>query len=586
MTSRVRLWFLNWFFVALFLVLIAKLFYWQVLAQDTLSQIALNQQQTTLEVPARRGDILFSDGSPLATSQPTWLAYLVRGHGQPDLTQWSEKLAGILYPQLALSGTPSAQLNPSEVEALTKKAEAALDSRLSDENINWISLGSRVNLAQKLALDGLKLDSLWLEPTQGRFYPEASMAAHLLGFVGLDSRGKDKGYYGLEGYYNLELSGRPGVIREEKDAFNQPIVSGDFSAQSKKDGRTLELNIDKGLQFIVESKLEKGVERYGAKAGSVTVMDPYTGAVLAMASLPGYDPVEYNRYQTENYLNPVVADAFEPGSIFKVMVMAAGIDSGVVKPETVCDICDGPAKIDKYEIKTWNNEYHPNSTMTDVIIHSDNVGMVFVGQKLGVDRFLDYFHRFGFTESTGIDLEDENIPQPKPDNKWTYVDVATGSFGQGFLATGMQLLTAVSAIGNGGELVQPRLVKEIISEGHPVQLPQKIKHRVISEETAREIKDIMVAAAGSGEAKWADIKGYKIAGKTGTAQVAVGGKYAEEKTNASFVGFAPADHPKFAMLVTLREPSTSQWASETAAPLWFSIAQDLFNHFNVVPQSQ
>jgi cell division protein FtsI/penicillin-binding protein 2 len=410
------------------------------------------------------------------------------------------------------------------------------------------------------------------------------MAAHLLGFVGLDSRGKDKGYYGLEGYYNLELSGRPGVIRQEKDAFNQPILSGDFSAQSKKDGRDLKLNVDRGLQFIVEKKLASGVERYGARAGSVTIMDPNSGAVLAMASLPGYDPAEYNRYETENYSNPVVRDAFEPGSIFKVMVMAAAIDSGVVKPETICDICDGPAKIDKYEIKTWNNEYYPNSTMSEVIIHSDNVGMVFTGQKLGVDRFVDYFHRFGFTESTGIDLEDEIVPQPKADKDWTYVDVATGSFGQGFLATGMQLLTAVSAIANGGELVQPRLVKEIISEGHGVALPKKSKHRVISQGAANQVRDIMVAAASSGEAKWADIKGYKIAGKTGTAQVAVGGKYAEEKTNASFVGFAPADNPKFAMLVTLKEPSSSPWASETAAPLWFSIAQDLFNHFNVVPR--
>jgi cell division protein FtsI/penicillin-binding protein 2 len=315
-------------------------------------------------------------------------------------------------------------------------------------------------------------------------------------------------------------------------------------------------------------------------------MDPKTGTILAMASWPGYAPAEYNRYETRNYSNPVVGDAFEPGSIFKVMVMAAAIDSDAVETDTICDICDGPVKIDKYEIKTWNDEYRPNSNMTDVIVNSDNVGMVFVGQKLGLKRFLDYFDRFGFTEATGIDLEDEIVTRPKPDSQWTYVDLATASFGQGFLATGMQLLTAVSAIANGGELVQPQLVEAIISGEQTLELKPKIKHRVISQDSARAIKDIMVAAASSGEAKWASVKGYKVAGKTGTAQVAVGGKYAEEKTNASFVGFAPADDPKFAMLVTLKEPSSSPWASETAAPLWFSIAQDLFNHFNVVPESR
>ena len=400
------------------------------------------------------------------------------------------------------------------------------------------------------------------------------MAAHLLGFVGSDADGRDKGYYGLEGYYHLELSGRPGVVRQEQDALNQPILSGDYWTQTKRDGRDLKLNLNKSLQFLAESKLKASLERYGAKAGSVTVMDPNSGAILAMASLPAYDPIKYSRFETKLFANPVVADAFEPGSIFKVLVMAAALDSEAVKPETNCDICDGPVKIDKYTINTWNNEYYPDSNIIDILVHSDNVGMVFVGQKLGLPKFLDYFKRFGMTQRTGVDLEDELIPEPRADANWTYVDLATASFGQGFLATGMQLLTAVSAIANGGELVEPHLVERAA----------KIKHRVIRPETAAVVRDMMVAAAKSGEAKWADIQGYKIAGKTGTAQVAVGGKYEAEKTNASFIGFAPADKPKFAMLVTLKEPSSSPWASETAAPLWFSLAQDLLNHFNVLPQ--
>ncbi len=555
MNGSWRLKILNWFFVALFVVLWSKLFYWQVLAKDSLSRIAVAQQQSTLEVPARRGEILFSDGTALAANQPSFMAYLIRNQ-EEAIKPLADKFKPILYPE----ATTSAELDE-------------LVSRLSDPNWQWLSLGKKLTGQQKDQLDGLDLDNLWFEPTQNRFYPEASMAAHVLGFVGSDLNGRDQGYYGLEGYYQLELAGRPGIVRQDQDALNQPIVSGDYWTQIKRDGRTLKLNLDKGLQFLAQTKLAAALERYGAKAGSVTVMDPESGAILAMASLPAYDPARYSEFETALFANPVVGDAFEPGSIFKVLVMAAALDSGAVKPETICDICDGPVKIDKYTINTWNNEYHPGSTMTDILVHSDNVGMVFIGQKLGLPKFLDYFHRFGLTEKTDIDLQDELIPAPRADGKWSYVDLATASFGQGFLATGMQLLTAVSAIANGGELVEPHLVER----------PAKIKHRVIKPETAAVVKDMMVAAAKSGEAQWVDISGYKIAGKTGTAQVAVGGKYEAEKTNASFIGFAPADKPKFAMLVTLKEPSTSPWASETAAPLWFSLAQDLLNHFNVLP---
>lgn len=565
MNGSWRLKILSWFFLVLFILLWSKLFYWQVLAKDSLSRIALDQQQSTLEVPARRGEIAFADGSALAANQPSYMGYLIRRTEQA-VEPLAEKLAPILYPE----ATDSAGLD-------------LIDGRLNDPGWQWLALGKKLTPKQKGQLDALGLDNLWFEPTQNRFYPEASMAAHLLGFVGSDANGRDQGYYGLEGYYHLELSGRPGIVRQDQDALNQPILAGDYWTQTKKDGRTLKLYLNKSLQFLAESKLKTALERYGAKSGSVTVMDPASGAILAMASLPAYDPDEYGQFETQLFSNPVVADAFEPGSIFKVFVMVAALDSEAVKPETICDICDGPVKIDKYTINTWNSEYRPNSTMTEVIVNSDNVGMVFVGQKLGLDRFLEYFKRFGLTRKTGIDLEDEIIPAPKPEGNWTYVDLATASFGQGFLATGMQLLTAVSAIANGGELVEPRLVEQIVSDRQVLTLPPKSKTRVIKPETARLMTDIMVAAASSGEARWADIKGYKIAGKTGTAQVAVGGKYEAEKTNASFIGFAPADKPKFAMLVTLKEPSTSPWASETAAPLWFSLAQDLLNHFNVLP---
>lgn len=585
MNSTWRLNLITIFFGFLGIILIARLFYWQILAGDQLAVFAQTQQQTTIELPAKRGEILTADNSFLVANQPAYFSYLAR-KDQPLPADLSAKLAPILFNHLTVSATPSARLSLREKEQLVKEAQAILEDRFNNQQLIWIPLARKLTQLERWQLEALNIDNLFFEEEQVRLYPEASMSAHLLGFVGSNEQGKDIGLYGLEGYYQTELSGRPGIIKQEKDAFNQPIVTGQFQKQDQKDGRQLQLNLNKSLQFLVEKKLEQTLEKYRAKAGSVTIMDPYSGAILAMASHPGYDPAEFTRYDSKLYLNPVIADAFEPGSIFKVFVMAAALEEKAIKPETICDICAGPVKIDKYTINTWDSQYRPNSTVTDILVNSDNVGMVFVGQKLGLDKFLDYFHRFGFTQKSGIDLQDESVPEAKPDKQWTYVDLATASFGQGFVVTGMQLLEAVSAIANGGQLITPKVVNKVIGDGKEISIPIKVKQNVISPKTAEIVTNMMIAAVKSGEAKWASVKGYQIAGKTGTAQIAMEGKYAEKKTNASFIGFAPADNPKFAMLVTLKEPQTSPWASETAAPLWFSLAQDLLNHFNVVPENQ
>jgi cell division protein FtsI/penicillin-binding protein 2 len=571
------------FFLAGFLLL-ARLFYWQILADEELNRIAEAQQLSTLELPARRGQILASDASFLVANQPAYFAYLIRQPEQTFDSNLAQKLAPLVFSSLAESATPSAQLSPQDQKTLIKEAETLLNDRLNDQRLIWIPLAHKLTANTKTELSDLDLPQLFFEEEQRRFYPEASMAAHLLGFVGSDVQGRDLGYHGLEGYYQQELAGRPGIIRQEKDASNQPIMMADFFEQEKRDGRDLQLYLNLALQYLAEKKLKTGLDQYQAASGSVTIIDPKTGAVLAMVSLPRYDPAEYFRYDQKLYTNPVVAESFEPGSVFKPFVMAAALDTEAVKPETKCDNCSGPVKIDKYTINTWNNEYHPDCNMTDIIVNSDNVGMVFVGQRLGLDKFLEYFKKFGFTQKTGIDLQDEVIPDPRADKDWTYVDLATASFGQGFVVTGMQLLQAMTAIANQGEMIEPHVVSQVIGPDRTLELPVKSKGRVISVETAQKVTAMMVAAVKQGEAKWTQITGYDIAGKTGTAQIAVGGKYAEEITNASFIGFAPSQSPKFVMLVTLKQPQTSPWASETAAPLWFSIAKDLLNYFNVVPQ--
>jgi len=583
MNPRWRLLAISLFFCLTAFLLVARLFYWQVLASDQLNQIAVSQQQTTVELPAERGEILFADDSFLVTNQPAYLAYISNPDRQPLPTDLSGSIAKIVYPSVVFPATPSSQLHTEDTDQLIDKASDLITQRLSNPDLVWVPLARKLSETQKLSLEELNINNLSFETDQTRFYPEASMAAHLIGFVGQNQAGKDIGYHGLEGYYQQELAGRPGIIRQEKDAFNQPILMGRFFEQNQINGRSLKLYLNKGLQFLVETKLKKAINQFGAKSGSVTVMDPKTGAILAMASFPNYDPGEYTAFDKNLFPNPIISEAFEPGSIFKVIVMASALDSEAVKPDTRCDACSGPAKIDKYQIETWNNEYFPDSTMTDIIVHSDNVGMVFAGQNLGLDKFLDYFNRFGFTQETGVDLQDEVVPVQKADEQWTYVDLATASFGQGFVATGLQLLQAVCAIANDGELVTPQVVHQVIGQSKTITIPTKNKGRVISKQAADQVTDMMVSAAKDGEAKWVAKSGYRIAGKTGTAQIAVEGKYSDAKTNASFIGFAPAEDPKFAMLVTLNEPSTSQWASETAAPLWFAIAQDLLDHFNVIP---
>ncbi len=304
-------------------------------------------------------------------------------------------------------------------------------------------------------------------------------------------------------------------------------------------------------------------------------MDPKTGGILAMASYPSYDPAKYYEFDGTKYRNPSISDTFEPGSVFKVIVMAAGLDVGVIEPDTKCDICDKPLKVDKYYIETWDRKYHADTTMTEVIVHSDNVGMSFVAQKLGEEKMYDYLTKFGIGKITGIDLQGESSVPLRKKGTWNIVDLMTSSFGQGVATTPIQIVRAVGAIANNGFLVTPKVVKNNKNDG--VQ--------IISKEAAKKMTDIMIESSKHGESQWTNLKGFSIAGKTGTAQIPIEGHYDATKTIASFVGFAPANDPKFVMIVTLKEPQSSQWASETAAPLWYSIAKDLFQYYGIQPEN-
>ena len=555
-----------------------RLFYWQVIAGESLAALAESQHNALLEIPASRGKILSRDNFDLVSNQPAFLAYAYRPHLTTDVYSIAKLLAPIVHPDPPET-TTSAQL----IETMIKDAEATLAARLRGERWIWAPLGRKLLLQKKQAIEQLQLKGIDFEPEQIRYYPEASMAANLVGFVGDNSNGNPQGYFGLEGYYDLELKGRPGIIRQQKDATGKPILVGTFGGYEPKNGRNLKLHLDRSIQRVSEIELAKAIERYGAKSGEIIIMDPRTGGIIALATEPKYNPVKYQDYDRSLYKNSTIADAYEPGSTFKVIVMSSALDADVIKPDTICDACDGPIEIGKYTIGTWNNKYYPDTTMTEVIQHSDNTGMVFVGNRLGKEKLYEYLQKFGIGSPTNIDLQEETVTQMKPQKKWGDIDVATASFGQGIAITAMQMITAVTAIANDGILMQPRVVEKIIGET-TVALPPKPVRRVISKKAADEMTEMMVNAVQSGEAQWTKIPGYRIAGKTGTAQIAVAGHYDAEKTIASFVGFAPADDPKFVMLVKLREPTSSQWAADTAAPLWMRLARQLFLYYGIPPQ--
>ncbi|MBU1256496.1 hypothetical protein KKA49_02320, partial [Patescibacteria group bacterium] len=266
------------------------------------------------------------------------------------------------------------------------------------------------------------------------------------------------------------------------------------------------------------------------------------------------------------YKNPVVASLFEPGSVFKPIIMASALEKGVINQDSTCDICTGPIEIGQFSIKTWDEVYHPDSNMTDILVNSDNIGMVYVSRKLGSENFLKTLDNFGFNAITGIELQEEVTSKLKTGSSFREIDLATNAFGQGIAITRIQLLTAFNALANKGLLVQPTLIEK---EDQP---PSR---KVLEENTTKQITQMLMEVVNQSKLNWKRPQGLSIAGKTGTAQIPVDGKYDQNKTIASFIGYFPAYNPKYTMLVTLTEPTASPWGSETAAPLWFKILNQL-----------
>jgi len=570
------------FIFVIAIMIVARLFYWQFIAKVQGNFESIISEDN---LPAARGEIYDSQDFPLVTNQEAFLIY-----GKPhDLKQSPKDIAQKIAPYLISEKYATASAGLSEDEQKAKDAEIKtkeeeLTNRLATKTLFWVQLSRKITKDAKEKIQAKNIAGLGFEEDQKRFYPESSMAAQVLGFVGSDKFGVDTGYYGLEGYWDRRLRGKSGRLGQETDPFGFPILVGKYRPIEPQKGASLYLTLDRSIQFMVERSLKQAVEKYGARDGTVIVADPKTGGILSMATYPTYNPAVWQEFDEKFYKNPAVADTFEPGSIFKIVVMSAALDVSAVEPITRCDVCSGPRQIGGYEISTWNKKYYPNSTMTEIIQHSDNVGMTFVSEKLGIDKFYDYIKKFGFGQRTDIDLQEESTGYVREKKDWKVIDLATASFGQGIAVTPIQMVEAVLIIANKGKLLTLHLVDKIVDGQKEEKVKAQGERQVISPKTAAQMTEMMVNAVENGEARAFAPKGYRIAGKTGTAQIPVAGHYDPNKTIASFVGFAPADDPRFVMMVRFSEPSSSPFGSETAAPTFFGIAKELFNYYGIAPK--
>lgn len=513
------------------------------------------------EIPAKRGVIYDNSGQILAGSVDSY-----------DVT---------IDPKYF---TPSEK----ELDAVLKiinESKASYEARLKAGSPRWAKLAENLSFEELASIQSLGLVGYYADERPKRIYPEASLSATLLGFVGNDRDGEPIGYYGVEGYYESDLRGLPGLYAGERDLASRPMLLGFQDRLENQDGRDIFLTIDKSVQQLVKDVAEKGMGLHSPKEICIIVADPNTMAILGLSCLPDYDPKEYGKFPEETYKNYTISDVYEPGSTFKPIVVASAIEKGAIEPsEKIPE--EGPVTVGDFSVSTWDFKYRGELPVKDVLAKSSNVGMVEIGKKMGNDDIYEMIGEFGFGKNTGIDLQGEVPGTVRNKGSWYPIDYATATFGQGIAVTPIQLMTAFSAVINGGELLRPYVVDRI-SDGTNVMANSKktVVRRVISEKTSKIMRGILEYTVDNAEYKWAKPQGYRFGGKTGTAQIAIAGKYDAKKTIASFIGFTPVDKPKFIALVVLKEPSSSEWGSETAAPLFFDLAKSLIAYYDLKPEN-
>jgi len=425
--------------------------------------------------------------------------------------------------------------------------------------------------------DDPRLSGLAFKPHLQRSYPENALASNVLGFVTRDGRG----YFGIEEKYNDLLAGNPVQIwvpRDPNKATEIPRVPN---------GTSLVLTINRDLQAKVESILDEALSEYGAQNGTIIVTDPRNGEILAMAATPRMDLNNYGNYfslyDNGSQYNRAIGTTYEPGSVLKVLTMAAALDAGTVRPETTF-IDTGAIEVGGITIQNWNRDAWGEQNMTGCLQHSLNVCLAWISSQMGSQSFYGYMDRFGLGHPTGVDLSGEapgRLKRPG-DGDWYPVDLGTNAFGQGIAVTPLQLLTAASAIANEGRMATPHVLYSMLRDGHQYNVPSQYAGSPISAETANTLNE-MLAVSLEQESSMALLPGYRLAGKTGTAQIPTDYGYDGFHTNVSFVGWGPVDDPQFMVYIWMEQPSTSIWASETASPVFSKVVEQTVILLNIPP---
>lgn len=548
---------------ALIFLLSVRLFWLQVFRSEDLSKKALENRMQDIRVEAKRGTIYDRNGKELAVSVSAESVYAtppeVKKSGKAD--DIARQVAEVL------------QMDEARVKNLITRPVA----------LEWVKRQIDPETAQRLRQ--LDLPGIHTVEESRRFYPKNELACHILGISGIDNVGLE----GLDLYYNDYLAGTPGRFVVERDAAGRPIPEAIHRYIKPIPGNSLILTIDETIQYIVERELDRVMESRKPKAAYAVVMDPQTGEVLALANRPGFDPNRYKEYPGSVRRNYAVNNALEPGSTGKIITAAAALDAGVVKPSDNF-YCPGFLKVGKHTIREAQGRVHKSQPFSRVVENSCNVGFVQLGMRLGLADYFKYIKAFGLGQKTGIDLPGEAKGILVPEKRATQVDLATMSFGQANAVTAIQLLNAVCTVANGGILYRPHLLKEVVSEqGEVVKRvePEKIR-RVISEKTSRDLCAILEGVVSNGTGKNAYIEGYRVAGKTGTAQkIAPRGGYLSDQHVASFIAFAPADNPRLATLVVVDDPKGYPYYGGTvAAPLVKAILEDSLNYLGVPRQTK
>lgn len=535
-------------------LLVLQLVRWHVLVHPDTIPTPVPVSRSDLYLT--RGNIVDRHGQLLATDVFRWDIGV-----SPDVLKDAdeEKLAQELAPLLS---QPAEELL-AKIRAQPQARYVLLASAVDQE------VGERIAKASRF---GVKA-----EPRPRRYYPQNELAAHLLGFVNVEG----KAFYGVEEFYQEFLTNVSTLHDLQAD---DEALPADFSPFIPSPvGRDLILTLASGIQYLVQMELRRAIEYYGAQAGTIIVLDPRTGEILAAASEPTFDPNRYYESDYKNWANSAISLAYEPGSVVKVVTLAAGLDAqAITLDETFRDT--GRLEIGGTEIFNSDRRAHGIVTLTDILAQSLNVGAAQVSLKLGPEAFYRYLRDFGFGQVTEVDLAGESAGIVKSPNSpvWSESELATNAYGQGLTATPLQIVAAFAAIANDGVLMRPHLVRMTIDHGRPIPIRPKAQQRVISPETARAMRQLMRDATARGIG--ADlVPGYQVAGKTGTAQVATSTGYSEDTTIATYVAFLPADDPRVVVLVKLDRPTRSTWAADVTVPVFQRIAVELVRLLDIPP---